>query len=118
MHTAMMIAFSRPASAEQEAEYNNWYSNIHLPEVMKIKGVIGARRYKTADIKPPEGISGRTHPYVAIYELSATNEAELEMVMNALDATMQAGGFTLTDTMDDTGSAATMALPIGKPLPA
>ena len=30
----------------REDEYNDWYSNTHIPEVLAVPGFVGARRFK------------------------------------------------------------------------
>ncbi len=32
--------------AEREAEFEDWYDNVHLADVCKVDGVVGARRYR------------------------------------------------------------------------
>jgi len=57
----IMIVQTSPVSAEREAEYNQWYSGTHIPEICAIDGFVSARRFKLRD-QPT---------YVAIYELEA-----------------------------------------------
>jgi len=33
------------AQAGREDEYNSWYNNIHLPEILKIDGFLSAQRF-------------------------------------------------------------------------
>jgi hypothetical protein len=43
------LMFSSPADVEREGEYNDWYQNVLVPDVLKIPGVVAARRYRLAD---------------------------------------------------------------------
>jgi hypothetical protein len=43
------LMFSSPADAERESEYNDWYENVLIADVLKIPGVVAARRYRLAD---------------------------------------------------------------------
>jgi hypothetical protein len=54
----IMVVQSAPADPSREDEYNEWYSTIHIPEILSIPGFVSARRYKSAD-----------GSYLAIYEL-------------------------------------------------
>ena len=45
----------------KEAEFNSWYSNVHIPDVLKYPGCVSARRYKA--------LSGEDKfQYMAVYE--------------------------------------------------
>jgi hypothetical protein len=68
MPKGVMFVPSQPASADREAEYNEWYSNTHIPEVCEVPGVVAARRYKISD---PAQAGPGTSTYIALYELEA-----------------------------------------------
>src|SRR5437016_1744910 len=55
----------------KEDEYNDWYEN-HLPEVVKVPGVVAAQRFVAVpglgDALPPQR-------YIAVYELDPVEEA-------------------------------------------
>ena len=62
------IVFSKPV-AGQESEYNHWYSNEHVPEVVgRLKGYNSGQRFRLADLDPPQPSAYR---YLAFYEISA-----------------------------------------------
>lgn len=47
---------------EREDEYNRWYNEVHLRDMMKVPGVLSARRY-VALLDEPK--------YAAVYELES-----------------------------------------------
>lgn len=49
----------------REQEFNDWYNNIHLPDVLETPGFVGARRY---EIKGPAERKGK---FLALYEIEA-----------------------------------------------
>jgi len=52
-----------------EAEYNRWYEDVHIPEVLDLPGFVAARRFKLSDAQR----SSETLPhntYLVIYELT------------------------------------------------
>lgn len=49
-----------PRSADVEAEYHDWYNDVHLEEICSVEGITGARRFA-----PTDG----NGPFIAIYEL-------------------------------------------------
>lgn len=63
-----------------DAEFNDWYDRIHLPDVLKVPGVVAAQRYKLTaqqrrDTRPDFG-------YLASYEIESDNLPETFKVMN------------------------------------
>ncbi|MFC1913497.1 hypothetical protein ACFLX7_04850, partial [Chloroflexota bacterium] len=47
----------------REAEFNDWYNNVHLPDMLKCPVVVTTRRYERRDPKEDEA------KYFAIYEI-------------------------------------------------
>lgn len=58
-----MVVQSRPV-AGREDEYNAWYDDVHLPEVLTVSGFVSAQRYVTASTDGAE-----PYPYLAVYEI-------------------------------------------------
>ena len=80
--------FFTNAVAGKEDDYNTWYTNQHLPDVLKTPGFIAGRRYRLADV----GVRGAApqHRYLTIYEVETDNpEAVLaELSSRAPDMVM------------------------------
>jgi hypothetical protein len=76
MAKGIMYVESRPSSPEREQEYNAWYDEVHLPELLALDGIVSARRLRAVDGQGP---------YVAIYELEGEDlQAILDnMIANA-----------------------------------
>ena len=83
MPKAIMFVQSRPSTPDREDEYNDWYTNTHLPEVLDIPGITAARRFKASDVAPP---ADGAHQYCAVYELECD---DLDAVMPALARTVR-----------------------------
>jgi hypothetical protein len=62
-----MLVFSDAAKGGDEANYNKWYNDQHIPDVCRIDGFTGAQRFKNTI----DGITG----YLAIYEMDAPDAA-------------------------------------------
>ena len=82
----------------REAEYNEWYDNQHLSDVLQIPGMVGAQRFHAA----PELISSgeaKWH-YLAIYDIETDN-------LNGVFAEMQRRAGTsvlpISDALDLAG---------------
>ena len=76
MAKGLILVESRPSSPDRVQEYNTWYDEIHLPELVALDGIVSARR-----LRPVDGDG----PYFALYEIEGDNlQAVLDnMIANA-----------------------------------
>jgi hypothetical protein len=86
----IMVVHSAPSDPAREDEYNDWYSNTHLPQICQVPGITGARRYRLRDGAPG------AHPYVAIYDLDAD---DLDAPVKELRARFASGEIGLSDVL-------------------
>ena len=79
------MVLTNPAEGRED-EFNDWYDNQHLAEVVAVPGFISARRYQ---ISPAQltGFGGGTHRYLAVYWI----EGDAEASMTELAARLQDG---------------------------
>ena len=56
--------------SDVEEKYNKWYNEVHIPNVMKYKGIKRAARYKRLDDKM------ECTKYLAIYEFESKEAAD------------------------------------------
>jgi hypothetical protein len=66
----VMVVYS-DAAAGREDDYNNWYDNEHLADVLSIPGVVGARRFALSG-------SGGPAKYLALYELDCDDPSAVQ----------------------------------------
>ena len=76
----ILVVLSSPVEGRED-EYNEWYSNVHLREVVEIPGFVSAQRFKLADAqligilseqeKGSRAYGESDHRYLAIYEMEA-----------------------------------------------
>ena len=85
MAKGIILVESRPSSPEREQEYNTWYDEIHLPELVALDGFVSARRLRPVDANGP---------YVALYEIEADN---LQDVLDGMIA--NAGQLHMSDAL-------------------
>ncbi len=100
-----MIVFSQPKPGQEE-EYNDWYQNVHLQDVVAIDGIISAQRYRLAATLAGEAAA----PYAAIYSVEAENP---EPVMTALAQRAMAGEMQISDAFDTENTVALIYEEIG-----
>lgn len=63
-----------------DAEFNRWYDEVHIPQLLTIDGFVGARRYRLADAQM--GRSRPEQPYLALYEIEADDpQAALDALL-------------------------------------
>ena len=60
------VDFAEPA---REAEFNEWYDRVHLPELLALPGFHKAWRLKVAPDSRALGGPGQT--YIAVYEIES-----------------------------------------------
>ncbi|OBK97298.1 hypothetical protein A5645_06815 [Mycobacterium asiaticum] len=68
-----------PSSPDREQEYNTWYDEIHLPELVAVDGIVSARR-----LRPVDGQG----PYIALYEIEGDDLAAILQTMSRTKLTM------------------------------
>ncbi|MDG2113251.1 MAG: hypothetical protein P8N02_11635 [Actinomycetota bacterium] len=95
----VLFVFTDPVEGKED-EYNSWYNDIHLGEVLQTDGFVRAQRFKVSDMMP--GVT--EHEYVAIYELETENPGA---AMKALNGSLKT--FTMTDAIDLRSAKMTLA---------
>jgi hypothetical protein len=49
MPSGILVVQSRPSSPEEATDYHRWYLDVHIPEMLKVDGVVSARRLEAVD---------------------------------------------------------------------
>jgi len=86
--------FSKPV-AGQEQEYNRWYGEQHLGDVLKVPGFVAAQRFKLAQPDPVAPAQ-----YLAIYQIESDN---LQQTMTALQERAGTKDMPLSPALDVQG---------------
>lgn len=92
----VLMVMSNPVEGRED-EYNEWYDNVHLGEVLQVPGFVAARRYAAAG-----SVRGESpYRYLSIYEIEADD-------LEAATAALQAGvrGMHMSDAIDTVDVAA------------
>lgn len=112
MAKAILTVFTTCAP-EREAEFNKWYDEIHVPDILAIEGFTAARRYKVAG--PALQIQGQsgTVPaqYLAVYEMDTDDTRSVMKRLGAAVGELAQRG-RMFDGMQLAGSAT--YLPLGE----
>jgi len=111
---SLMLAFTSPVSGATEDDYNRWYDTKHLHDVVGIKGVVAATRYKLEhDIETLPGVGGPAQKYLAVYELEAETAQELDAFCGNLRAALASGDADIDPSLNMADLGASLALPVG-----
>jgi hypothetical protein len=95
MAKGKFIVFNEPQSSDVDAEYNAWYTDTHLPQLLEhCPSITAATRFKL--------VPGQENPlpgapnYLAIYDIEAD---DLMTVRAELGSAVQAGKVVMSDTI-------------------
>jgi hypothetical protein len=69
--TEALLVVRTDIAPEHETAFNEWYDEVHLPEIVGVPGVRSGRRYRIVEgdeVFPGEGVPA----YLAVYELEDT----------------------------------------------
>jgi hypothetical protein len=95
MPKAVFVVYTQPSSPEREAEYNEWYDTVHLPEVCAVPGINSARRFRLSDVQQYDETGRST--YMALYEIDAD---DIQSVFDELGRRVGAGVVHMSDALD------------------
>lgn len=88
----VFVVLTNPVEG-QEDEYNDWYSNRHIADVVAIPGIVAARRYELSDAQLRATVPYR---YCALYEIETD---DLEGVLAELRARAGTEAMPLTSAI-------------------
>jgi len=83
-----LIVLSDPLD-NRDSEFNDWYDNIHLSDVLKVDGIVAAQRFRLK--------SGDRWRYCALYEIESDDP---EKVVAELESRAGTEVMPLSDAFD------------------
>lgn len=93
----------------RQAEFEHWYDTVHLADVLKIPGIVGARRLRVVSVQA-EGLEASAWCSLAIYEMETDNP---EQVVAAVRAVAGTAAMPLSGALERTGMVQIVAEPVG-----
>lgn len=99
------VVFTQP-KPDREDEYNDWYSNVHLHDVLSADGFVAAQRFKLTSV---DLNSQPASPYMAIYEIEADDP---NAALNQLPAAALSGAMVMSDSLDSAEAKTFLYQPI------
>jgi hypothetical protein len=76
----------------KDAEFNSWYDEVHLGEVVALPGFVAAKRFRIH----PAGETPLPHRYLAIYDMSTDDP---QATLATLTDAAASGALHMSDTM-------------------
>jgi hypothetical protein len=103
------VVLSNPTTPGQEAEYNEWYNKIHIPDVLNVPGFVAAQRFTLAEAQLGDG--PRAHRYLALYEIE-TDDAKA--TLKELQKRVGTADMVMSDGIDMKGISAGLFKPVAE----
>jgi hypothetical protein len=109
----LYLVFSNPVEGKDD-EFNEWYDDVHIHEVLSVPGLVSAQRHRLSDaeIVRDEAFPPPTHAYLCVYEM----EGDVDEIMARIGESYFAGEMSMDDSMDVTTSVMSFWTPIGPKL--
>jgi len=91
-----------------DTEYNRWYNEQHIPDVLNVPGFVAAQRFRLADSE-----TGDKHPhrYLALYEIESD---DLAGTLKQLQSRAGTADMVMSDAIDLKGVATHMFTPVAE----
>lgn len=103
-----LVVLSNP-TAGKEAEYNEWYNKVHVPDVLRVPGFIAAQRFKLAG--PQLNDAPRPHRYLALYEIETD---DVQASMDELRKRVGTADMVISDAIDMKGVFGALFSPVAE----
>jgi hypothetical protein len=105
MATSVFVVHTNPVEGRED-EFNDWYNNQHLADIVAVGGFARARRYEISGAQPTYPFL-QQYRYLAIYEIDGDPQETLSAMTKAIDAGMHISEAMASDLL------ATVYEPIG-----
>jgi hypothetical protein len=106
MAKQILVVVTNPTPGQEE-EYNRWYSDQHLDDVLRVPGMVAAQRFKLA-MGSGKSLPG---PYLAIYEME-TDNPDPAATFEALGTAASSGQMPVSPALDTVNVVAAVFKPI------
>jgi hypothetical protein len=87
-HRYVFLVFANPIPGK-EAEFNDWYTNTHMGDLVQLPGWVGAQRFRiVTTVQPRPSVAGYGHGYLMIWDLE---ETEANAALSRMTAAISGG---------------------------
>jgi hypothetical protein len=99
----------------KEAEFNDWYDNVHVPDMLSVPGILTCTRARFSDVEFLPGSRVEDYRYVTIYDVEAGDDEGFERIAENLRAAFFGGANVQASQLKSEG-VTTEAMPISDAL--
>jgi hypothetical protein len=94
--TTLYLVMSNPVD-DRDDEFNEWYDNVHIHDVLATPGMVSAQRYtvRETEINREAGVTP-SHRYLVVYEM----DGEPDAVMRTIRESVASGAMKMHDALD------------------
>ena len=94
MEKHVYVVLTNPVPGRED-EYNDWYTNTHLPDVLKVPGIVAAQRFILSDSQRPN----QPYPwkYLTLYDVETDDLANTLAILKARTGTPD---MVISDALD------------------
>jgi hypothetical protein len=87
-HRYVMLVFANPIPGG-EVEFNDWYTNTHMGDLVQLQGWMGAQRFRiVTNVQPRPSAAGYGHGYLIVWDLE---ETEANAALSRMTAAISGG---------------------------
>lgn len=78
MDRCRLVVLSNPVDGRED-EFNEWYDNQHIPDLLRVPGVVAAQRFRLSG----EQLAKAPHPwrYLAVYEIEGADPGTIATML-------------------------------------
>jgi hypothetical protein len=107
---SIFVALSNETE-DTDDEFNKWYDEVHIPDVLAIKGYLSAQRFELVPDATIIDASSVTRRYLAIYELEADDAETVQTLAKSLADGLVERQAVISETMDASSVSAMFFVP-------
>ena len=96
---SVFVTYNQPKTPADAAEYNRWYRDVHLPDVLSCPGFIRAQRFRITDVAMIDQPWVTNLEYLNIYEHAAANVDDYNAAFQAVRSGIANGDIVMTNTL-------------------
>jgi hypothetical protein len=101
-HRYVMLVFANPIPG-REVEFNDWYTNTHMGDLVQLQGWMGAQRFRiVTNVQPRLSAAGYGHGYLIVWDLE---ETEANAALSRMTAAISGGKSRLGPAFNYTAGA-------------
>jgi hypothetical protein len=77
MATSVFLVHTEPVPGRDD-EYNDWYTNRHIPDVLSVPGFVAAQRFVISSAQRNPAAAETALKYLAVYEIEGDSQEAVD----------------------------------------